>query len=562
MPAPESTGTRLSTFALGAVFVLVLSGIFAADRAVTRADHAAASLEALEVASALEAQLAVKAEALSALSGAFSVPAGAPDSISFGSLLETVGEHLAGFRRLWVTDSTGLVRGQLGAVGEAGLPGAIFDIDTLRWLQVRETAARARATRRPQLSPVGAIGAGAQGIVVLEPIFVHARFVGFAGGTLPTSELVAHLAARRQPSSIGVVVRSGADTVLERWWGARTTPSRRASATLRVPGGERWDVTVSRATSSRGRRIALWVVSLAVLGALAGGVGHERRQAGGIAERSRELERLSAELLQANRAKSEFLANVSHELRTPLNAIVGFSDLLRDGVYGELGPRQVGPVQRIEASANHLRHLVDQILDLAKMAAGRLEVHTEILDLRPFVLDVASEVESLLSEKGLSLSLAVGTTLPRLRTDPTHLRSILVNLIGNAVKYTPTGGISVRARFVERAAPPSRGQGTPAAARTGPPVPRPWIALQVADSGIGIAPRDQERIFEEFEQVNAGPRGESMQRGTGLGLPISRRLARLLGGDITVESVPGKGSAFTLWIPVNPVDIRPPLPGA
>ena len=561
MPIPDTTGTRVSTIALGAVFVLMLGGIFAADRAITRADHAAAALEAAEVASALEGYLAVKAEGLSALSGAFALPAGASDSAYFGSLVEMVGGHLAGFRRLWVTDSTGLVRAQLGAVGEAGLPGAIFDIDTLRWLHVGATAARARATRLPQLSPAGAIGAGAQGVVLLEPIFVRSRFAGFAGGTLPTSELVALLAARRRASAIGVVVRAGTDTVLERGWEVRAAPSRQASASLRVPGGERWDVTVARATASGRRRVALWVVSLAVLGALAGGVGHERRQAGRIAERSRELERLSAELLQANRSKSEFLANVSHELRTPLNAIVGFVDLLRDGVYGELGPRQVGPVQRIEASANHLRHLVDQILDLAKMAAGRLEVHTEILDLRPFVLDVASEVESLLSEKGLGLSLAVGTTLPRLRTDPTHLRSILVNLIANAVKYTPTGGVSVRARFVERAAPPSRGPAT-APARTGPAAARPWIALQVADSGIGIAPRDQERIFEEFEQVNAGPRGESMQRGTGLGLPISRRLARLLGGDITVESEPGKGSAFTLWIPVNPVDIRTDRAGA
>src|SRR5512141_2748709 len=171
---------------------------------------------------------------------------------------------------------------------------------------------------------------------------------------------------------------------------------------------------------------------------------HERRQAGRLAERSRELERLSSELLRASRMKSEFLANVSHELRTPLNAIVGFVDLLREGVYGELAPRQVKPVERIEASANHLRHLVDQVLDLAKMAAGRLEIHTENIDLRPFVLDVASEIESLVSEKGLSLSLVMGAALPRIRTDPTHLRQILVNLLGNAVKYTSEGGIVIR----------------------------------------------------------------------------------------------------------------------
>src|SRR6266704_425271 len=191
-----------------------------------------------------------------------------------------------------------------------------------------------------------------------------------------------------------------------------------------------------------------WIVSLATVLGLALVIRHERRQARRLVERSKELERLSSELLRVNKMKSEFLANVSHELGTPLNAIVGFVDLLREGVYGELAPRQAGPVQRIEASANHLRHLVDQILDLAKMAAGRLDVHTEVLDIRPFILDVASEVESLLNEKNLTLSLTMGAALPKIRTDPTHLRQILVNLIGNAVKYTDKGTIVVRTRMV------------------------------------------------------------------------------------------------------------------
>src|SRR3712207_2843168 len=127
------------------------------------------------------------------------------------------------------------------------------------------------------------------------------------------------------------------------------------------------------------------------------------------------------EVRDASRIKSEFLANVSHELRTPLNAIVGFVEMLRDGVYGELGPRQAQPVERIAASATHLRHLVDQVLDIAKIAAGRLEVHPEPIVLRPFVLNIVSELESLISEKGLTLSITVGATLPRGRTDPTHL---------------------------------------------------------------------------------------------------------------------------------------------
>jgi signal transduction histidine kinase len=244
--------------------------------------------------------------------------------------------------------------------------------------------------------------------------------------------------------------------------------------------------------------------------------------------------------------KNDFLANVSHELRTPLNAIVGFVDLLREGVYGELSPRQVKPVERIEASANHLRHLVDQILDLAKMAAGRLDVHTESLDVRPFILDVASEVESLINEKHLSLSLVMGSALPRIRTDPTHLRQILVNLIGNAIKYTDQGSIVVKTRTMS--AETALAEGLPALVAELNNSPR-WLSIQVIDSGIGIPLNHQERVFEEFEQVEAGSRMDSPSRGTGLGLAISRRLARLLNGDVVLASEPGKGSTFTLWLP-------------
>ena len=296
-----------------------------------------------------------------------------------------------------------------------------------------------------------------------------------------------------------------------------------------------------------------WVVSLATVLGLALVLRHERRQARSLVERSKELERLSSELLRVNRMKSEFLANVSHELRTPLNAIVGFVDLLREGVYGELAPRQVKPVERIEASANHLRHLVDQVLDLAKMAAGRLEIHTETIDLRPFVLDVASEIESLVSEKGLNLSLVMGAALPRIRTDPTHLRQILMNLLGNAVKYTNEGSIVIRTKLVDSL--PDNGAAPERPSNTS----HPWIGIQVIDTGIGIHHADQRRIFEEFEQVDAGPRGHSASRGTGLGLAISRRLAALLGGTVELESEPGKGSTFTLWLPVDPRELTTAL---
>ena len=309
-------------------------------------------------------------------------------------------------------------------------------------------------------------------------------------------------------------------------------------------------------------RALVWLLGVIAIALLVFALLRERRQTIRVAERSTELERLYSEVARANTAKSEFLANISHELRTPLNAIVGFVELLKDGVYGDLSPRQVPPVDRIAASATHLRHLVDQVLDIAKIAAGRLEVHAETLVLRPFVLNIASELESLINERGLSLSIAVGASLPRVRTDPTHLRQILVNLIGNAVKYTPAGGIAVRARLVGlSAATLAAGRRhtpeDPVLAGQSPDARRVWVALQVVDTGVGIAPGDQARIFEEFEQVNAGPRGESMQRGTGLGLAISRRLAQLLGGDLRVDSQIGKGSTFTLWLPVHPADLEP-----
>jgi signal transduction histidine kinase len=390
-------------------------------------------------------------------------------------------------------------------------------------------------------------------------------------GMLVAGDSLKSLLARTSPDTrLSLVVVAVTDTVVA--LGDSTRSERALSARtpilVRLPNGGTWRVVTSHALTSRSLRWGLWTAGILGVFFLGFGLLREQQRAIQVAERSTELERLYSDVKRANQAKSEFLANVSHELRTPLNAIVGFVELLRDGFYGDLSPRQVPPVDRIAASATHLRHLVDQVLDIAKIAAGRLEVHAETIVLRPFVLNVASELESLVSEKGLAFSITVGASLPRVRTDPTHLRQILINLIGNAVKYTPTGTVSVRARLV--GAPPGDPASTPAPMRPTPAAgeelgaralqaraPRngTWVALQVVDSGVGIAAADLERIFDEFEQVNAGPRGDSMQRGTGLGLAISRRLARLLGGEISVESEVGRGSTFTVWLPVNPADL-------
>jgi signal transduction histidine kinase len=226
--------------------------------------------------------------------------------------------------------------------------------------------------------------------------------------------------APRERTAAAVIV--GNDTVIVAGNAAALSTGTSARAKVPVATPVQWQLVVAHRRGVDRIRLVMWIISLTTVLFLGFGVIRERRQAIRVVERSAELERLYSEVARANTAKSEFLANISHELRTPLNAIVGFVELLKDGVYGDLSPRQVPPVDRIAASATHLRHLVDQVLDIAKIAAGRLEVHPETLVLRSFVLNIASELESLINERGLSLSIAVGASLPKVRTDPTHLR--------------------------------------------------------------------------------------------------------------------------------------------
>ena len=543
---------RLSSLALLAAQLLGLAGLYAADRAITHGARTRVELDAAETAAFTEGLLGSHVQTLRSMRTLLMDSGQTLHEARMSVLLEDLVERRLLFNRVWVSDSTGVVRYQR-VLGDRLLLGSGFDLDTSSVLGFGDAMAEVRRSRRPFLTRPGAGFTGIQAFGVVVPLLVDDQIRGFAAGTIWAQNLIRELTQRPRLEGATIVIIGRGDTIAADTAQARNARSRYlATNQFNVPGGSQWQVHVTRSAPNIAARIAMWAIGLAMIGALSVALVRERREGVRIAERSAELERLSTELLRANRSKSEFLANVSHELRTPLNAIVGFVDLLRDGVYGDLAPRQVNPVERIAASAAHLRHLVDQILDIAKMAAGRMEMHPESIDLRPFVLDVASEFEALISDRGLNLSLAIGGSLPRVRTDPTHLRQIIVNLLGNAVKYTPSGGIAIRARVVDERGP-GRGVGAPSSAGA-PQSGRVWVALQIADSGIGIAPGDLGRIFEEFEQVNAGPRGDSMQRGTGLGLPISRRLARLLGGDITVESEIGKGSTFTVWLPAEVSD--------
>lgn len=242
---------------------------------------------------------------------------------------------------------------------------------------------------------------------------------------------------------------------------------------------------------------------------------------------NRRLEWQSRELEKASRAKSEFLANMSHELRTPLNAIIGYAALMSDGVYGELSERQHDALGKVHTASRHLLALINDILDLSKIEAGKMPVTIEDLRVDGLIKEIAEAVEPLVRDRRLSFTVDVGPDLPVLRTDRTKVRQILLNLISNAVKFTDRGSVEVAAALLE---------GGDA------------IRISVVDTGAGIAPAHLERIFEDFRQLDQST--TKRHGGTGLGLSITRKLVALLGGRIRVRSELGSGSEFTVELPL------------
>lgn len=243
-----------------------------------------------------------------------------------------------------------------------------------------------------------------------------------------------------------------------------------------------------------------------------------------VIERTRELQAAYRKLEAASRHKSEFLANMSHELRTPMNAIIGFTRLVMRRSKDVLAPRQYENLEKILLSAEHLLALINEILDLAKVESGRMEVYPVAFALSPLLAECLHTVEPMLKREHVRLVQEVEGDLPPLYTDPDKVRQIVTNLLANAVKFTKAGTIHVVA-----------------GARNG------VLVITVADTGIGIPAEALPYIFEEFRQVDGTTTRE--YGGTGLGLAISRRLARLMGGDITVQSTVGVGSTFTVTLP-------------
>ncbi len=549
--ADERAGLSLLSRFLGAIFLVLLGGLLLLDQSLLRANRNQADLDAQAAGLLTESFIAAQATLLERIALVIG-EADATDSLIVHEKVKRLLIAMPELQRAWAIDTMGKTILDVPNASRSGLV-------------TSETIARMQAIR-PSGGFAINVAPGPQGHASIGMMYTSSAMDGNAGEVtgliLDGSALRKWLDRLQSDTRLTLTVLSGVDTVAFLGQpGGNVQLLSEGKQSVRLPSGGTWSVTTTHTLTTKTLRLAQWILGVLGVLFLALGLLREQRRALQAAGRSVELERLYSDVKRANTAKSEFLANVSHELRTPLNAIVGFVELLRDGFYGDLSPRQVPPVDRVAASASHLRHLVDQVLDIAKIAAGRLEVHAETIVLRPFVLNVASELESLVSEKNLTFSMSVGASLPRVRTDPTHLRQILINLIGNAVKYTLTGTVSVRARLIGGAAPDgSHRVSSPRVVDdtlllTQVPRSGTWIALQVVDTGVGLAAADLERIFDEFEQVNAGPRGDSMQRGTGLGLAISRRLARLLGGEIGVESELGRGSTFTVWLPVNPADM-------
>jgi signal transduction histidine kinase len=240
----------------------------------------------------------------------------------------------------------------------------------------------------------------------------------------------------------------------------------------------------------------------------------------------REIEEKSRELAEASKHKSQFLANMSHELRTPLNAILGYAELMLDSIYGEPSKKMRTVLERLQANGRHLLGLINDVLDLSKIEAGQLTLSLDDYSLSDVVHGVVSAVEPLAAEKRLAFNADVAPDLPTGRGDGRRLSQVLLNLVGNAIKFTDKGEVAIRADAANGA-----------------------FTVAVCDTGPGIAAADQAKIFEEFQQADSSITRK--KGGTGLGLSIAKRIIEMHGGKIWVESKPGKGSTFYFTLPVR-----------
>ena len=242
-----------------------------------------------------------------------------------------------------------------------------------------------------------------------------------------------------------------------------------------------------------------------------------------------EIEEKGRQLEIASRHKSQFLANISHELRTPLNAILGYTELILDGIYGEPTEKMDGVLRRVQANGKHLLGLINDVLDLSKIEAGQLTLSVADYSMTEVVQSVFTAVEPLATEKNLALKVELLPGLPVGRGDERRIAQVLLNLVGNAIKFTDAGEVAIKASAVNGS-----------------------FEVAVSDTGPGVAPADQQKIFEEFHQAdNSSTRKKG---GSGLGLSISKRIVEMHGGRMWVESELNRGSKFSFALPIRTKD--------
>jgi signal transduction histidine kinase len=239
-----------------------------------------------------------------------------------------------------------------------------------------------------------------------------------------------------------------------------------------------------------------------------------------------EIQDKSRQLAEASQHKSQFLANMSHELRTPLNAILGYTELIADGIYGDVPQKALDVLNRVESNGKHLLGLINDVLDFSKIEAGEFKLALDDYSIKDVVYNVFSAVEPLATKKSLRLKVDVPPDVPSARGDERKLTQVLLNLVGNAIKFTDTGEVAIRV---------TAGNGS--------------LSVAVQDTGPGIDPANQSKLFEEFQQADNSI--TKAKGGTGLGLAIARRIVELHGGRLWVESRLGDGATFKFTIPAT-----------
>ena len=436
---------------------------------------------------------------------------------------------------------------------------AVIAIENVRLLTELQTRSAALARSVDQLTALGEVGRAVSSTLDLETVLttIVSRAVqlsGLDGGVVfEYDEIAEEFVQRAQTETRGALAEARRTNRIRKGEGVLGQTAITLES-VQVP-----DITVPGAYTGRLRENliesgvrAILAVPMVYEGRLIGCIGVTRNHPGDFAPDTnellrtfaiqsalaiqnarlfREIEDKSRQLEVASQHKSEFLANMSHELRTPLNAIIGFSEVLTDRMFGELNEKQEEYLKDIYASGTHLLSLINDILDLSKIEAGRMELEVTDFHVSTALDNALTLVRERAGRRSIVLHTSIDNRLGQIQGDERKIRQVVLNLLSNAIKFTPEGG------QIEVKAAPKDGV----------------VEVSVSDTGVGIAPEDQEKVFEEFRQVGTA---EKKAEGTGLGLTLCRKFVEVHGGKISVKSQLGVGSTFTFTLPITPISVR------